>query len=86
VQAWAWQDRDAGVIRARVFAGDYGVAEDPATGSAAIVLCAALGRDLRIVQGPAGQESEIHVRLAGDGHVELGGRVVAEQPPRGYGI
>jgi predicted PhzF superfamily epimerase YddE/YHI9 len=86
VQAWAWQDRDAGVIRARVFAGDYGVAEDPATGSAAIVLCAALGRDLRIVQGPAGRESEIHVRLSGDGQVELGGRVVVAQPARVYRI
>lgn len=78
VQAWAWQDEDGGVVRARVFAGDYGVSEDPATGSAAMLLCAALGRDLRIIQGPAGHESEIFTRLLIDDEVELGGRVIAE--------
>lgn len=86
VQAWAWQDQDSGVVRARVFADDYGVSEDPATGSAAMLLCAALGRDLRIIQGPAGRESEIFTRMLADGEVELGGRVIAERPPRGYAI
>jgi predicted PhzF superfamily epimerase YddE/YHI9 len=86
VQAWAWLDEPAGLVRARVFASDYGIAEDPATGSAAIVLCAQLGRELRITQGPAGSESEIRVRpLAGD-WVALGGRVRAEGGVRGYEV
>src|SRR5690606_6997597 len=33
---WAWQDEAAGVLRARVFATRYGVAEDEATGSGAL--------------------------------------------------
>jgi predicted PhzF superfamily epimerase YddE/YHI9 len=73
LQCWAWIDEAAGRIRARVFAGDYGVPEDPATGSAAIRLCAAIGRPLVIEQGDA---SEILARPVGAGEVELGGRVV----------
>ncbi|MGI8804022.1 MAG: PhzF family phenazine biosynthesis protein [Solirubrobacteraceae bacterium] len=69
---WAFVDEPAGTVRARVFAPDFGVAEDPATGSAAIVLCAALGRSLEIRQGAG---SEIRVRPHADGGVELGGRV-----------
>jgi len=72
LQVWAWQDEQRGEIRARVFAPDLGVAEDPATGSAAIVLCAALGRPLSIDQGPG---CKLHVRPLQDGLVELGGRV-----------
>jgi predicted PhzF superfamily epimerase YddE/YHI9 len=72
LQVWAWQDEDDGKIRARVFAPDYGVAEDPATGSAAIGLCAALGRPLSIDQGPG---CKIQVRPLDDGLLELGGRV-----------
>ena len=81
VQAWAWQDQDEGVVRARVFASDYGVPEDPATGSAAIVLCAALGRGLRIIQGQTDTESEIRVQPLADGCYALGGRVVVDRPP-----
>lgn len=84
VQAWAWQEEDSGVVRTRVFAKDYGVSEDPATGSAAMLLCATLGRDLRIIQGPAGQESEIFVRFLTENEVDLGGRVIAERPARDY--
>jgi predicted PhzF superfamily epimerase YddE/YHI9 len=73
LQCWAWIDEDAGRIRARVFAGDYGVPEDPATGSAAIRLCVAVGRPIVIEQGTG---SEILARPLGDGAVELGGRVV----------
>jgi predicted PhzF superfamily epimerase YddE/YHI9 len=72
LQVWAWQDEPQGTIRARVFAPDFGVAEDPATGSAAIVLCAALGRPLSIDQGPG---CKLHVRPLQDGFVELDGRV-----------
>jgi predicted PhzF superfamily epimerase YddE/YHI9 len=76
VMHWAYEDEAGGRIRARVFAPDYGVAEDPATGSAAIVLCAQLERALVVRQGAG---SEILVRppaAGGDGTVELGGRVV----------
>lgn len=73
LQCWAWQDEAAGLIRARVFAADYGVPEDPATGSAALRLCALLARPIVIEQGGG---SEIHARPLGDGTIELGGRVV----------
>ena len=72
VQVWAWQDESAGRIRARFFAPDFGIREDPATGSASMVLCAALGRPVRIEQGPG---CEIEARPLKDGLVELGGRV-----------
>ncbi|MEA2298793.1 MAG: hypothetical protein QOF77_1729 [Solirubrobacteraceae bacterium] len=75
---WAFADEAAGLVRARVFAPDYGVAEDPATGSAAIVLCATLDRPLVIRQG---EGSEILVRPAGGDTVELGGRVVRVRRP-----
>lgn len=72
LQVWAWRDEDRGMIRARVFAPDEGIAEDPATGSASIVLCAALGRPLVIEQGPG---CRIETRPLPGGFVELGGRV-----------
>ena len=82
--AWSWIDRDAGVVRARVFAGDYGIAEDEATGSAALALSARLGRDLDIRQGAG---SRILARPLGGGMVEIGGGVeideVREHPVAG---
>lgn len=72
VQVWAWQDEARGRVRARVFAPDLGVAEDPATGSAAVVLCAELDRAITVDQGP---HCLIEARPLGDGVIELGGRV-----------
>lgn len=72
VQAWAWLDEPRGIVRARVFAPDIGVGEDSATGSAAVALADALGREITIVQGPG---CVIEARPAGDGLVELSGRV-----------
>jgi predicted PhzF superfamily epimerase YddE/YHI9 len=72
LQVWAWQDEAAGKIRARVFAPEFGIAEDPATGSASIVLCAALERPISIDQGPG---CMIEAEPSTDGFVELGGRV-----------
>ena len=46
---WAWID--TGLIRARCFAPRYGVAEDEATGSAALRLTSLLGQPLWIRQG-----------------------------------
>ena len=72
---WAWRDVDAGIVTARFFGPAFGIPEDPATGAAAIKLCAQLGRELRIEQ----QGSELFARPASlDGVVELGGRVVAD--------
>jgi predicted PhzF superfamily epimerase YddE/YHI9 len=76
VMAWAWQDEAAGVVRARVFAGQSGVPEDPATGSAAMRLCPYLGRAVTIVQGAG---CIVKARLAGEpGLVEIGGRTELE--------
>jgi predicted PhzF superfamily epimerase YddE/YHI9 len=72
VHVWAWQDEARGRIRARVFAPDLGAAEDPATGSATVVLCAALDRAITVEQGP---RCLIEARPLGDGVIELGGRV-----------
>ena len=70
--AWAWEDETAGRMRARVFAPALGVDEDEATGAAAVVLSAALGRALVIRQGAG---SELRARPGHDGSVEVGGRV-----------
>jgi predicted PhzF superfamily epimerase YddE/YHI9 len=72
LQVWAWSDEASGLVRARVFVPDLGVPEDPATGSAAVVLCAALGRAITVDQGP---HCLIEARPVGDGAIELGGRV-----------
>jgi predicted PhzF superfamily epimerase YddE/YHI9 len=75
VSAWAWLDEAAGVVRARVFGPRVGVDEDEATGSAAVRLCAALGRPLDIRQGRA---SRIQARPLDGGWVEIGGRTVLD--------
>jgi len=70
--AWAWIDEAAGTIRARCFIEEAGIAEDEATGSAAIVLSDRLGRAVTIHQG---RGSVLAVRPLGDGRVEVGGGV-----------
>jgi predicted PhzF superfamily epimerase YddE/YHI9 len=74
--AWAWVDEETGIVRARVFGARVGVAEDEATGSAALRLCASLGRSLDIRQGRA---SRILARPLADGWVEIGGRSVLDE-------
>jgi predicted PhzF superfamily epimerase YddE/YHI9 len=69
---WAWEDEAAGRLRSRYFPTDLGIAEDEATGAAAVVMGDRLGRPLTIRQGVG---SELHVRPRGDGTVEVGGRV-----------
>jgi predicted PhzF superfamily epimerase YddE/YHI9 len=69
---WAWEDEAAGRLRSRYFATDIGIAEDEATGAAAVVMGDRLGRPVTIHQGVG---SEIVVRPAKDGTVEIGGRV-----------
>ncbi|MBY8885920.1 PhzF family phenazine biosynthesis protein [Streptomyces sp. PTM05] len=71
--AWAWQDEAAGLVRARAFPrrGDS-IVEDEATGAAALLLTAELGRPLDIRQGTG---SRILTRPLPDGTIEVGGRV-----------
>ena len=67
---WAWSDEAGGRVRARMFAPALGIAEDEATGSAAVRLTSQLGRDLVIAQG-AGSRMRTHVREGGQ--IEVGG-------------
>ncbi|MEJ5928853.1 PhzF family phenazine biosynthesis protein [Corynebacterium sp. H128] len=73
--AWAWADEATGHVRARAFTSASGALEDEATGSAAIELCAVLGRELTIAQGSG---SLIHVEPTGS-VVRLSGRVIRER-------
>jgi predicted PhzF superfamily epimerase YddE/YHI9 len=72
---WAWEDEDAGRVRTRSFVAEAGIAEDEATGSAALALCAQLGRPIQVRQGKG---SEIFARPEEEGFTEVGGRVVLD--------
>lgn len=74
--AWAWIDESAGGIRSRMFAPALGVAEDEATGAAAVRITVELGRDLDISQGTG---SRIHTRRGRGESVRVGGRTVADR-------
>ncbi|MEU4314585.1 PhzF family phenazine biosynthesis protein [Nocardia sp. NPDC024068] len=74
---WAWTDRRRGAVRARMFAPAMGIAEDEATGAAAIALTGRLGRGLEITQG---RGSQLFTDYDPDGWVHLGGRVVPDHP------
>lgn len=70
--AWAWIDEAAGTLRSRCFVEEAGIAEDEATGAAAIVLGDRLGRAVTIHQG---RGSVLLVHPLKDGRVEVGGGV-----------
>jgi predicted PhzF superfamily epimerase YddE/YHI9 len=72
---WTWTDRDTGSIRSRMFAANWGVAEDEATGTAAVRITDYLSRDLTIVQGKG---SVIYTRWSAEGWVRIAGRVVSD--------
>jgi predicted PhzF superfamily epimerase YddE/YHI9 len=72
IYIWAWLDEAAGVIRARYFPTDFGIAEDEATGAAAVTMGGRIRRPLTIRQGVG---SEILVQPQPDGMIEIGGRV-----------
>lgn len=72
--AYAWAGD--GSVRARVFPTRLGVAEDEATGTAAVVLGSLLERDVDIRQG---RGSLISVHLRPDGLIEIGGLVSMEE-------
>ncbi|MEV7772189.1 PhzF family phenazine biosynthesis protein [Kitasatospora sp. NPDC086791] len=74
VYAWAWQDEAAGTVRARAFPGrGDGIDEDEATGAAALLLTARLGRALTVTQGSG---SQLLTGPRPGGLIEVGGRVV----------
>ena len=68
---WAWEDEEAGYVRARVFPVRLGIEEDEATGAHAVRLAARLGRTIVIRQG---EGSLIFAEPRTDGTVEIGGR------------
>ncbi|MER7754361.1 PhzF family phenazine biosynthesis protein [Kitasatospora sp. NPDC097643] len=75
IYAWAWQDEPAGTVRARAFPGrGDGIDEDEATGAAALLLTARLGRALTITQG---RGSQLLTGPRPGGLIEVGGRVRA---------
>lgn len=76
IYLWAWADEAAGAVRSRCFSLADGVGEDEATGSAAIMLAAELGRALTIRQG---RGSLLDARPLGEGRAEVGGRVVLDE-------
>ena len=76
IYLWAWADEGAGLMRSRCFSLADGVGEDEATGSAAIMLAAALERPLTIRQG---RGSVLHARPRGEDRAEVGGRVVLDE-------
>jgi predicted PhzF superfamily epimerase YddE/YHI9 len=73
---WAWEDEEAGRVRARSFVGSAGIPEDEATGSAALALGARLGRPIEVRQG---EGSQLFARPLGDGLAEVGGRTVVDE-------
>jgi predicted PhzF superfamily epimerase YddE/YHI9 len=80
--AWAWIDEESGTVRSRAFPTGLGIAEDEATGAAAVRLCDRLRREVTIRQGVG---SELLARPAGGGSVEVGGivtHVETRPPPR----
>lgn len=72
---WAWIDPEGGLVRARGFFPEEGIAEDEATGSAALGLCVALECDIEVRQG---EGSLIRARYLGDGRAEVGGTVLLD--------
>lgn len=78
---WAWEDEAAGRVRSRAFFPGFGIAEDEATGAAAVALCGEVRRRLAIRQG---RGSELSARPRGDGWVEVGGRCALDEV-REYG-
>jgi predicted PhzF superfamily epimerase YddE/YHI9 len=79
---WAWIDEDAGLVRARSFVPEAGIAEDEATGSAALTLVEIVGR--RPLEIHQGKGSLLHARPGPGGTVDVGGRV-ADQGEHSHG-
>lgn len=76
LDAWAWEDEEAGLVRSRVFADGVGIPEDEATGAAALRLIAELDRPVTIRQG---RGSRISGEPVAGGRVRIAGRVVLDE-------
>jgi predicted PhzF superfamily epimerase YddE/YHI9 len=76
VYAWAWIDEPAGSIRARSFVPQAGIAEDEATGSAALTLSVQQDRRIAIHQGNG---SVLLARPTRAGRGRVGGRVALDE-------
>lgn len=76
VVCWAWADEESGHLRVRMFAPRYGIAEDEATGAAALRFAELFGRPITIVQG---RGSILYARPGPGGTAEVGGRVVIDE-------
>lgn len=74
--AWAWIDEPRGLLRSRYFVPDLGIGEDEATGAAAVVMGARIGRPIEIRQG---RGSVLLARPGPEGTVEVGGRCVLDE-------
>jgi predicted PhzF superfamily epimerase YddE/YHI9 len=72
---WAWIE--TGVLRVRCFAPRFGVAEDEATGSAALRLTAMLNLPIEIRQGKG---SLLFARPVDADRAAVGGLVVEDEP------
>jgi predicted PhzF superfamily epimerase YddE/YHI9 len=72
---WAWIE--TGIMRVRCFAPRYGVAEDEATGSAALRLTALVDQPIEIRQG---RGSVLHARPVDVERAAVGGLVVEDEP------
>ena len=68
---WAWQDQKSGIIRARTFAADWGIPEDQANGSGAMILAANFQRNLTIIHG---EGSFIYAKPVDNNFAMVGGR------------
>ena len=75
IYVWSWLDEAAGIVRARYFATDFLIAEDEATGAAAVRITDYLSRDLTIVQGKG---SVIQTEWSADGWVWVAGQVASD--------
>ena len=78
VAAWAWIDEPAGLVRARGFFERFGIAEDEATGAAAVELASERSGRPIDASTRAGAR-RISPRAADGGMVEIGGRVVLDE-------
>jgi predicted PhzF superfamily epimerase YddE/YHI9 len=74
--AWAWEDEADGTLRSRYFVPELGIGEDEATGAAAVVMGARLGRPITIRQG---RGSILRARPGPDATVEVGGRCLLDE-------
>jgi predicted PhzF superfamily epimerase YddE/YHI9 len=84
VYVWAWESEGV-EVKARFFAPQYGIEEDPATGSAAVALAARMRwsgtdhRSLRILQGEEiGHPSELRLEWDPD-RTSVGGTVIKDE-------